>query len=64
VVFDAPTDPDAFDPPPSLFCQPFEGPMEGHVPGQPWHHDLHVWLYSENPDGLFTAYNPAESCDG
>jgi hypothetical protein len=61
-AFEAPADPEAFDDPPSLFCRPFDGPMEGHVPGQPWHYDLHVWLWSDNPDGMFSAYNPAESC--
>ena len=61
-VFDAPTDPDSFDPPPSLFCRSFDGPMEGHVPGQPWHHDLHVWMWRENPSGYFEQYNSALSC--
>lgn len=51
-------------PPPALFCRPFDGPMAGHSVGQPWHHDLHVWLFSENPDGMFAQYNPAESCGG
>ena len=50
------------DPPPELFCRPFDGPMAGHVAAQPWHYDLHVWLYSENPEGLFAQYNPAEDC--
>lgn len=27
------------------------------------HHDLHVWLYRENPSGTFAQFNPAVSCD-
>jgi len=27
------------------------------------HHDLHVWLYRDNPSGMFAQYNPAVSCD-
>jgi hypothetical protein len=26
------------------------------------HWSLHVWLYKENPNGIFTPYNPAVSC--
>jgi hypothetical protein len=26
------------------------------------HHDLHVWLYRENPNGMFAQYNPKVSC--
>lgn len=52
---------------PELFGQPFEGPMEGHVPLMPkelHHYDLHVWLFKENPDGLFHTVNPEVECDG
>jgi hypothetical protein len=27
------------------------------------HHDRHVWLYRENPNGVFEPYNPAVSCE-
>jgi hypothetical protein len=27
------------------------------------HYDLHVWLFGENPDGLFAAYNPDATCE-
>lgn len=27
------------------------------------HYDLHVWLYRENPNGIFAQYNPAVSCE-
>ncbi len=50
---------------PSLFGQPFHGPMEGHEPLQPaglHHYDLHVWLFKTNPAGLFEDVNPAVTC--
>lgn len=50
-------------PAPSLFCRDFDGPMAGHVSIQPWHYDLHVWLFEDNPDGLFAPYNPNLDCD-
>ncbi len=28
------------------------------------HWSLHVWLYKENPNGIFTPYNPNISCPG
>ena len=46
---------------PSLFGQPFDGPMPGHNPTMPIHYDLHVWL-SDNPAGIFAPFNPALSC--
>jgi hypothetical protein len=27
------------------------------------HYDRHVWLYRDNPRGLFTSFNPAVNCD-
>lgn len=27
------------------------------------HFDRHVWIYRENPNGVFSPYNPAVSCD-
>lgn len=51
-----------FDPPPELFGRAFDGPMAGHNPVQPWHHDLHVWAWSDNPSGLFSHFNPDEDC--
>jgi hypothetical protein len=27
------------------------------------HYDLHVWLYRENPNGIFAQFNPKVSCD-
>jgi hypothetical protein len=49
---------------PDLFGQPFDGPMAGHEPGQPVHYDLHVWLWRDNPSGLFAQFNPRVSCPG
>lgn len=52
---------------PTLFGQPFDGPMEGHeplIPKELHHYDLHVWLFKENPAGLFKATNPDVKCMG
>jgi hypothetical protein len=49
-------------PTPQLFGQTFQGPMPGHVPGMPWHWDLHVWVWANNPSGMFAQWNPALSC--
>ncbi len=49
---------------PELFeGKPFDGPMPGHEPGMPWHFDQHVWLFVENPAGLFAPWNPAVGCE-
>jgi hypothetical protein len=40
----------------------FDGPMPGHTPPQPWHYDLHVWLWERNPAGLFARFNRSLSC--
>jgi hypothetical protein len=49
-------------PTPTLFGQTFQGPMPGHFPGMPWHWDLHVWVWANNPSGMFAQWNPALSC--
>ncbi|HEX2115855.1 MAG TPA: hypothetical protein VHM01_15730 [Alphaproteobacteria bacterium] len=52
---------------PVLFGRPFDGPMAGHEPLMPeslHHYDLHVWLFKENPKGVFAAVNPKVSCAG
>lgn len=48
---------------PVLFGREFDGPMEGHGPGQPPHFDLHVWVWLPNPAGMFEMFNPKVSCD-
>jgi hypothetical protein len=47
---------------PSIFGQPFNGPMKGHAPGMPIHYDLHVWLWVHNPSGTFAPWNPNVGC--
>lgn len=47
---------------PSLWGQPFNGPMAGHDPTMPVHYDLHVWLFDNNPAGVFAGWNPSVSC--
>lgn len=49
-------------PAPTLFGQRFDGPKEGHNPSMPWHYDLHVWIWAENPAGLFAQFNPQLRC--
>lgn len=49
-------------PKPSLLGQAFDGPMEGHAPGMPWHYDLHVWIWKPNASGMFAQFNPGLSC--
>lgn len=49
---------------PTLFNgQLFDGPMEGHAEGMPRHYDLHVAVWSHNPDGMFATFNPATNCE-
>lgn len=50
---------------PALFGIPFDGPMMGHRPLMPdgmHHYDLHVWLWKENPAGMFRPTNPTVGC--
>ena len=52
---------------PQLFGREFDGPMEGHEPLLPQnlhHYDLHVWLWKQNPSGLFSPTNPLVKCSG
>jgi hypothetical protein len=53
--------------PPSVFGKPLQGPMEGHEPLMPpefHHYDLHVWLWKDNPAGIFSPTNPSLKCPG
>ena len=59
---DADGDPDTTGDRPSLFGQPFDGPMPGHHPGMPLHYDLHVWLWDSNPSGMFVRVNTDLTC--
>jgi hypothetical protein len=50
---------------PSIFGQTLGGPMAGHeplLPAELHHWDLHVWLWKDNPSGVFSPTNPAVSC--
>lgn len=50
---------------PTIFGQTLAGPMDGHEPIMPAalrHYDLHVWLWKDNPRGLFTSTNAAVKC--
>jgi hypothetical protein len=50
---------------PSIFGQTLAGPMNGHEPIMPaslTHYDLHVWLWKNNPKGMFTSTNSAIHC--
>ncbi len=47
---------------PSVLGQPLDGPMLGHNPTMPVHYDLHVWLYKDNPSGMFAPFNPDVVC--
>jgi hypothetical protein len=52
---------------PVLFGEAFDGPMDGHHPVMPRelrHYDLHVWLFKDNPRGMFIAVNPDVKCTG
>jgi hypothetical protein len=56
-------DPSRTVPPPRMFGgKAFDGPMQGHHPHQPWHYDLHVWLWEENAQGIFARWNRRVSC--
>ncbi len=50
---------------PSIFGRELEGPMAGHKPIMPdglSHYDLHVWLWKENPNGMFHSTNANVVC--
>lgn len=50
---------------PTVFGKTLEGPMEGHKPLMPTelhHYDLHVWLWKNNPAGVYSSTNPAIKC--
>lgn len=55
----------AGDKAPSIFNQKLAGPMDGHEPIMPAtlrHYDLHVWLWKDNPKGIFTSTNSEVKC--
>ncbi len=51
--------------PPTVLGHQLMGPMEGHVPVMPpelHHWDLHVWLFKDNPNGMFSPTNSTVHC--
>jgi hypothetical protein len=48
---------------PHVLDHNLDGPMAGHNPTMPWHWDLHVWIWRDNPAGMFNPWNPALSCE-
>ena len=51
--------------PPNILGHQLMGPMEGHAPVMPaqlHHWDLHVWLYKNNPNGMFSPTNSTVKC--
>ena len=51
--------------PPTILGHQLMGPMEGHAPVMPaalHHWDLHVWLWKNNPNGMFSPTNSAVKC--
>ncbi|MCX5376570.1 hypothetical protein [Streptomyces sp. NBC_00091] len=53
---------DTDDDRPSLFGQPFRGPLPARYKGQQVHYSLHLWLWKHNPSGRFEPFNPAVVC--
>jgi hypothetical protein len=50
---------------PEMFGHKFYGPMMGHYPVMPKelvHYDLHVWLWKNNPSGVFAPTNSDLKC--
>jgi hypothetical protein len=50
---------DVGQPHPHFGDQPFD---VGGTPIPVDHYSLHVWLFEDNPDGMFAAHNPNVSC--
>jgi hypothetical protein len=48
--------------PPSFQGESFQHMAENPGMGVRAHYDLHVWLYRENPSGVFAQYNPNATC--
>jgi len=51
--------------PPTILGHQLMGPMEGHAPIMPaelHHWDLHVWLWKDNPNGMFSPTSSAVKC--
>ncbi|UQX02447.1 hypothetical protein [Streptomyces sp. RerS4] len=53
---------DTDDDRPSLFGEPFRGPLPARYKGQKVHYSLHLWLWKDNPAGRFEPFNPSVVC--
>ncbi|MEU3723732.1 hypothetical protein [Streptomyces sp. NPDC031705] len=53
---------DTDDDRPSLFGEPFRGPLPARYKGQKVHYSLHLWLWKDNPSGRFEPFNPSVTC--
>lgn len=49
--------------PPSFQGVPFTYAPANPSTGFAAHYDLHLWLYRENPSGMYAPYNPAATCE-
>jgi hypothetical protein len=47
---------------PELFGEPFVGPIPGQTADQPIHYEMHIWLWRENPKGMFVHFNEDLHC--
>jgi len=51
--------------PPSVAGVPYDPPNPNHPhPEMASAYTLHVWLWKDNPEGIFAPYNPNVSCPG
>jgi hypothetical protein len=50
------------DSPPSFQAETFQRVPENPGMSVRAHYDLHVWLFRENPSGVFAQYNPNATC--
>ena len=60
-----PWDPATYEvanPTPVLFGRSFDAYHAGHIESMAWHWDLHVWVWANNPSGMFAPFNPALTC--
>ena len=48
--------------PPTLLGVPFDERFGSNTHGHAEHYELHVWLWRNNPLGMFAPYNPKVSC--
>lgn len=53
---------DTDDDRPSLFGEPFRGPLPARYAGQKVHYSLHLWLWKDNPAGRFEPFNTSVTC--